>query len=75
MQHDMSGAAAVMAALWATQKQGLRLNITGVVAACENKLSATAYVPGDVIRSMSGRYIEVNNTDAEGRITLADAVT
>ena len=34
-----------------------------------------AYVPGDVIRSMSGRYIEVNNTDAEGRITLADAVT
>lgn len=46
-----------------------------MVAACENKLSATAYVPGDVIRSMSGRYIEVNNTDAEGRITLADAVT
>lgn len=75
MQHDMSGAAAVMAALWATQKRGLRINITGVVAACENKLSATAYVPGDVIRSMSGRYIEVNNTDAEGRITLADAVT
>ena len=75
MQHDMSGAAAVMGALWAAQKQGLRINITGVVAACENKLSATAYVPGDVIRSMSGRYIEVNNTDAEGRITLADAVT
>ena len=75
MQHDMSGAAAVMGALWATQKRGLRINITGVVAACENKLSATAYVPGDVIRSMSGRYIEVNNTDAEGRITLADAVT
>ena len=64
MQHDMSGAAAVMGALWATQKRGLRINITGVVAACENKLSATAYVPGDVIRSMSGRYIEVNNTDA-----------
>ena len=59
----------------AAQKRGLRINITGVVAACENKLSATAYVPGDVIRSMSGRYIEVNNTDAEGRITLADAVT
>ena len=60
MQHDMGGAAAVMGALWATQKRGLRINITGVVAACENKLSATAYVPGDVIRSMSGRYIEVN---------------
>ncbi len=75
MQHDMSGAAAVMGALWAAQKRGVRLNVTGVVAACENKLSATAYVPGDVIRSMSGRYIEVNNTDAEGRITLADAVT
>lgn len=75
MQHDMSGGAAVIGALWAAQARGLTINVTGVVAACENKLSATAYVPGDVIRSMSGRYIEVNNTDAEGRITLADAVT
>lgn len=75
MQHDMSGAAAVMCALWCAQRRGVALNVTGVVAACENKLSATAYVPGDVICSMSGRYIEVNNTDAEGRITLADAVT
>ena len=75
MQHDMSGGAAVICALWAAQSRGLELNVTGIVAACENKLSATAYVPGDVIRSMSGRYIEVNNTDAEGRITLADAVT
>ena len=57
------------------QSRCLALNVTGIVAACENKLSATAYVPGDVIRSMSGCYIEVNNTDAEGRITLADAVT
>ena len=75
MQHDMSGGAAVICALWAAQARGLALNVTGIVAACENKLSATAYVPGDVIHSMSGRYIEVNNTDAEGRITLADAVT
>ena len=75
MQHDMSGGAAVIAALWAAQARGLAVNVTGIIAACENKLSASAYVPGDVIRSMSGRYIEVNNTDAEGRITLADAVT
>lgn len=75
MQHDMSGAAAVICALWAAQAQKLAVNVTGVVAACENKLSATAFVPGDVISSMSGRFIEVNNTDAEGRITLADAVT
>ena len=75
MQHDMSGGAAVIAALWAAQARGLAVNVTGIIAACENKLSASSYVPGDVIRSMSGRYIEVNNTDAEGRITLADAVT
>lgn len=75
MQHDMSGAAAVICALWAAQARKLAVNVTGIVAACENKLSATAFVPGDVIRSMSGRFIEVNNTDAEGRITLADAVT
>lgn len=75
MQHDMSGGAAVIGALWAVQARGLEVNVTGIIAACENKLSASAYVPGDVISSMSGRYIEVNNTDAEGRITLADAVT
>ena len=75
MQHDMSGGAAVIGALWAAQARGLAVNVTGIIAACENKLSASAYVPGDVIPSMSGRYIEVNNTDAEGRITLADAVT
>lgn len=75
MQHDMSGGAAVAAAVRAAAQLGLRINVTAVIAACENKLSATAYVPGDVIPSMSGRYIEINNTDAEGRVTLADAVT
>lgn len=75
MQHDMSGGAAVAAALWAASKLNFPVNITAVIAACENKISATAFVPGDVIPSMSGKYIEVNNTDAEGRITIADAIT
>ncbi len=48
---------------------------TAVVAACENILSAHAYHPGDIIDSMAGKTIEINNTDAEGRVTLADAVT
>ena len=75
MQHDMSGGAAVASAIYAISSQSLKINVLGVIAACENKLSATAYVPGDIIPSMSGKFIEVNNTDAEGRITLADAVT
>lgn len=75
MHTDMGGAAAVIGAMSAIAKMGLKINVSGVVAACENILSDHAYHPGDIIGSMAGKTIEVNNTDAEGRITLADAVT
>ncbi|MCI5802385.1 MAG: leucyl aminopeptidase [Oscillospiraceae bacterium] len=75
MQSDMAGAAAVIAAVTAAAHLKLKINLTAVVAACENTVSGEAYHPGDIIPSLSGRYIEVGNTDAEGRLTLADAVT
>ena len=51
------------------------LNVTAVVAACENAIGSNAYRPGDIIGSMNGKTIEITNTDAEGRLTLADALT
>lgn len=75
MFDDMGGAAAVIGAMSAIARQKLPVNIIGVVAACENKLSYDSYVPGDIIGSMAGKSIEVTNTDAEGRLTLADAIT
>ncbi|MDD3192927.1 MAG: leucyl aminopeptidase [Oscillospiraceae bacterium] len=75
MHTDMGGAGAVIGAISAIAKMKLPINVTAVVAACENILSAHAYHPGDIIGSMAGKTIEINNTDAEGRVTLADAVT
>jgi leucyl aminopeptidase len=75
MKMDMGGSAAVIGAMAAIAKQGLKVNITAVVAACENMISGDAFRPGDVIGSMAGKTIEITNTDAEGRLTLADAVT
>lgn len=75
MKMDMGGSAAVIGAMSAIAKQGLKVNITAVVAACENMISGDAFRPGDVIGSMAGKTIEITNTDAEGRLTLADAVT
>ena len=75
MKMDMGGAAAVIGAMSAIAKQGLKVNITAVIAACENMISGDAFRPGDVIGSMAGKTIEITNTDAEGRLTLADAVT
>jgi leucyl aminopeptidase len=75
MFDDMGGAAAVIGAMTAIAAQRLPVNIVGVVAACENRISDAACVPGDVIGSMSGKSIEVTNTNAEGRLTLADALT
>jgi len=75
MKMDMGGSAAVIGAMAAIAKQGLKVNVTAVVAACENMISGDAFRPGDVIGSMAGKTIEVTNTDAEGRLTLADAVT
>ena len=75
MHSDMGGAAAVIGAMYAIAKNEVKKNIIAVVAACENVISAGSYKPGDIISSMAGKTIEIGNTDAEGRLTLADAVT
>ncbi len=75
MHMDMSGGAAVIGALEAIAKLRLRVNVIGLVPAVENMPSGSGYRPGDLLRSMSGKTIEVKNTDAEGRVILADALT
>lgn len=75
MHDDMGGAAAVIGAIRAIAKKKLPLNVIAVVAACENMISGDAYVPGDILFSMNGKTIEMLNADAEGRLTLADAIT
>lgn len=76
MKEDMSGSAAIIGIMNAISKiQPSGLQITAIIAATENMPSGKAYKPGDVITAMNGKTIEVNNTDAEGRLTLADAVT
>ncbi len=74
MKSDMAGGAAVMGAIMACADLGLPLNIVGLIPATENMPSGTALKPGDVFTSYSGRTIEVINTDAEGRLILADAL-
>lgn len=74
MKSDMGGAAAVIGAVLAIARAGIKANVTAVVAACENRVSGNAYLPGDV-RAHVGKTVEVINTDAEGRLTLIDAVT
>lgn len=75
MNMDMSGGAAVIHALAAAVKLKVKKNIIVLVPAVENMPSGSSYRPGDVLRSFSGKTIEVGNTDAEGRIILADALT
>ncbi|MFF7755851.1 leucyl aminopeptidase [Streptomyces sp. NPDC007971] len=74
MKCDMSGAAAVFAAVVAAARLGLEVNVTGWLALAENMPSGTATRPGDVLRMFSGKTVEVLNTDAEGRLVLADAL-
>lgn len=74
MKSDMGGASSVIGAISAIAKKKLKINVIGVIAACENLISGAAYKPGDIIGSMAGKYIEVLNTDAEGRLTLIDAI-
>lgn len=74
MKNDMAGAAAVIGTFAAIATLKLKVNVFGVIAACENMISGAAYHTGDVIRSFAGKTIEVNNTDAEGRLTLVDAI-
>lgn len=75
MHMDMSGGAAVIATIALAAKLRLKKNIVAIVPAAENMLSGASMRPGDVLRSMSGKTIEVLNTDAEGRLVLADALT
>jgi leucyl aminopeptidase len=75
MKFDMCGAASVLGTMRALAELKLKLNVVGVVAACENMPSSTAVKPGDIVTSMSGQTIEVLNTDAEGRLILCDALT
>lgn len=74
MKDDMSGGAAVMAAISAIAQLKMKLNVVAIVPAVENLPSGTATKPGDVLTAMSGKTIEVVNTDAEGRLILADAL-
>jgi leucyl aminopeptidase len=74
MKFDMGGGAAVLAAMWAISQLKPKANVIGVVPATENMPSGRAYKPGDVLTSMNGKTIEVLNTDAEGRIILADGL-
>lgn len=74
MHTDMGGAAAVIGAMAAIAANKVERNVTAVVAACENMISGGAYKNGDIIYSMSGKTIEIVNTDAEGRVTLADSI-
>jgi leucyl aminopeptidase len=74
MKCDMAGGAAVVGALYAAAKNKLPLHIIGLVPATDNRPGEDAYTPGDVITMMSGKQVEVLNTDAEGRLILADAL-
>ncbi|RSZ57094.1 leucyl aminopeptidase [Massilia atriviolacea] len=75
MKYDMCGAASVLGTFRAIGEMGLKLNVIGVIAACENMPSGRATKPGDIVTSMNGLTIEVLNTDAEGRLVLCDALT
>jgi len=74
MKHDMSGGAAVIGAVCAAARLGLPLHVVGIVGAVENMPSGTAYRPDDIVTSLSGQTVEISNTDAEGRLVLADAL-
>ena len=75
MKYDMSGGAAVIGAMQAIAEIGVQANVIGIVPSSDNMPSGTATKPGDVINSLAGKTIEVINTDAEGRLILADALT
>ncbi len=74
MKTDMSGAAAVLAVMSCLDDLGVAANVVGLLACAENMPSGSAYRPGDVVRHFGGRTSEVLNTDAEGRMVLADAI-
>jgi leucyl aminopeptidase len=75
MKFDMGGAASVLGTLRAVAQMKAKINLIGIIPACENMPSSKAVKPGDVVTSMSGQTIEILNTDAEGRLILCDALT
>ncbi|HEY3177467.1 MAG TPA: leucyl aminopeptidase [Casimicrobiaceae bacterium] len=75
MKFDMCGAASVLGVFRTIAELKSKLNVVGLIPACENLLSGRATKPGDIVKSMSGQTVEVLNTDAEGRLILADALT
>ncbi|HTK48092.1 MAG TPA: leucyl aminopeptidase [Gemmatimonadaceae bacterium] len=74
MKFDMCGAAGVLGAMEAIARLRLPVNVVGLVGSTTNMPSGTAVKPGDVVRAMSGKFIEIINTDAEGRLVLADVL-
>ncbi len=74
MHMDMSGASAVISAMWAIAKLKLPVNVIGFAPAVENMPSGISYRQGDIIKAYGGKTIEIGNTDAEGRVILADAI-
>jgi leucyl aminopeptidase len=75
MKTDMAGAAAVLSAIVAVAEEKLPIEVHALAACTENMPSGSSYKLGDVLRSFDGKTVEINNTDAEGRLTLADALT
>ena len=74
MKTDMSGAAIVLAVLSACRELEVPVRVTGLLAIAENAFGGGSYRPGDVITQYGGRTVEIGNTDAEGRLVLADAL-
>ena len=74
MKDDMSGAAAVLGIMSVIPELAPNVEVHAIIAACENMLNGSSYKPGDVLTAKNGKTIEVDNTDAEGRLTLADAL-
>lgn len=75
MRCDMGGAAAVLGAMQAVAALGLKMNVVGVIPSTENSISSNSFKPGDVYLSHAGKSVEITNTDAEGRLILADAIS
>ena len=75
MKYDMCGAATVLGVMKTIGQLNLPLNVVGLIPACENMPDGIAVKPGDIVKSMSGKTIEILNTDAEGRLILCDALT
>ena len=74
MKDDMSGAACILGVMSIIKEFNPQVEVHGIIAACENMPSGKAYKPGDILTAMNGKTIEIDNTDAEGRLTLADAL-